>query len=126
MTGLPAGSFYFTVVAVGPAGSGPPSDPSALVEINNAPVEVFVTTPTPMTGPGEATIRVTTNAAGAQVRLYDEPFAATRFFPKTSAVAAPSGYGNGVAELRVDIARSNRFYATVNGTRSNVVTAVVG
>lgn len=123
---LPAGRFYFTVVAVDPSGVGPPSQPSAPVEITDTPIEVFVTTPTPMTGPGEVTIRVTTNVPGATVRLFDEPFGSESFFPKTSAEAIPSAQGNGVAEVRVDISRTNHFFATVDGAGSNVVAAVVG
>ncbi len=123
ITGLPAGTFYFTVVAVASAGAGAPSKPSVPVEIAGVPTKVFVTTPAPRTGPGEVTIRVTTNVPGARVQLFDEPFGATSFFSKAATTATPSPSGNGVAQLRVHIARTNRFYATIDGVESNVVVA---
>ena len=125
ITGLPSGTFYFTVVADSSSGASSPSRPSASVRITGAPTKVFVTTPTARTGPGEVAIRVTTNAPGARVQLFDEPYGATSFFSKAVAIASLAPYGNGVAQIDVDIARTNRFYAMVDGAKSNVVVTAV-
>lgn len=123
--GLPTGTYYFTVNALGPGGMGAPSGSSAFVKIVDAQPKVFVTPPGPRFDPGEVTIRVTTNIPGARVQIFDQPFAARRFFSKAVATAGPSASGNGVVELNVHVVKTNRFYATVDNVRSNVVTAVV-
>ncbi len=125
MSGLPAGSFEFTATAVGSAGEGAPSEPSAPVEITDPPVEVFVSSPAPLSDPGMVAIRVTTDRPGQKVVLYDEPFAATSFFPRAAATTAATPAGNGTALIRVELLRTNRFYVVAGGVRSDVVTAKV-
>ncbi len=125
IAGLPAGAFEFTATAVGPDGEGPPSEPSAPVEIADPPVEVSVTRPAPLNGPGTISIRVTTDRPGLKVVLYDEPFAATSFFPRATATTAATAAGDGTALIRVELSRTNRFYVVAGGVRSDVVTAKV-
>jgi titin len=126
MTGLTSGRYYFTVVAINALGGGTPSAPSAFVDITSVPpkVRVYMTPPAAMAHAGNVLIRVTTNQPGARVQLFDQPFGG-HFFSKAIKMASPSAFGNGVAVFSVHIAKTNHFYALVDGVRSNVVTAMV-
>ncbi|MDA8063396.1 MAG: fibronectin type III domain-containing protein, partial [Actinomycetota bacterium] len=125
VTGLEAGTYYFTVVAINAVGGGAASAPSSFVNVSAIPTKVFVTAPKAIVGPGNVTIRVTVNQPSAKVQLFDEAYKGTSFFSKAIMMTTPAKYGNGVAEFTVHIAASNKFYAMVNGVKSNVVTAMV-
>lgn len=90
------------------------------------PLVAWVTKPL-AEGPGTVTIRVTTNAPGPTIHLFDEYAGAHSFVQKALHVAAPEAFGNGGWTFQVSgIKATNHFYVMVNGVRSNLVAAVIG
>lgn len=69
-------------------------------------------------------VRVTTNAPGAVIHLFDQYAGAHSYLQKALHVAVRAEFGNGVWVFEVpDVRATNHFYAVVDGVRSNVVAA---